>query len=270
MPIVNVPHAELAYDTAGDPKNPAILFIHAGVATRAMWDPQFVDLADDHFLVRYDTRGYGESPGEDQEFADRHDVQAVLDAAGVAKATLVGASRGGRIALDACLDAPDRASGLVMIGSTPGGQADGDATAREREMIAEMEAASAAGDFEELVRIEVAFWDLGPTRDVDDVDPDFLARAIELNVGAAHWDFAGLDRPMLPPAVSRLHEVYVPVLAVMGDHDVSEIRIGYELLLAGIPQAEGYRFPDSAHLPSVEHPARFTEVLRAFLAKNGL
>jgi pimeloyl-ACP methyl ester carboxylesterase len=270
MAVIEVPGARLAYDVAGDPSHPAVVFVHAGVATRAMWDPQFDDLASDHHVIRYDTRGYGESPGEDEEFADRHDVLAVMDAVGVDRGTLIGASRGGRIALDALLDAPGRVAGLVMIGSTPSGQHDGDATPREREMIAEMEAASEAGDYEELVRIEVAYWDLGPTRDIGDVDPDFLARAIELNVGAAHWDFAGLDQPLEPAAISRLGEVQVPALVIVGDHDESDSRTGYDLLLGGIAGAEGFRFADSAHLPSVEHPERFTARLREFLAKNGL
>jgi 3-oxoadipate enol-lactonase len=270
MPVISVPGARLAYDTAGDPSHPAVLFVHAGVATRAMWDPQFDDLASDHFVVRYDTRGFGESRGEDEEFADRHDVFAVLDAVGVDSATVIGASRGGRIALDALLDAPDRVAGLVTVGSTPGGQHDGDASPREREMIAQMETASEIGDYEELVRIEVAYWDLGPTRDIGDVDPEFLARAIELNVGAAHWDFAGLDQPLEPAAVSRLGEVRVPTLVVVGDHDETDSRAGYDLLLNGIDGAEGFRFADSAHLPSVEHPERFTARLREFLAKNGL
>jgi pimeloyl-ACP methyl ester carboxylesterase len=235
-----------------------------------MWDPQFEDLAADHFVIRYDTRGYGESPGADEEFADRHDALAVLDAVGVDRATLIGASRGGRIALDALLDAPARGAGLVAVGSTPSGQHDGDATPREREMIAQMEAAIAAGDYEELVRIEVAYWDLGPTREVGDVDPEFIARAIELNVGAAHWDFAGLDQPLEPAAVSRLGEVGVPTLVVVGDHDESDSRAGYHLLIDGIAGAEGYRFADSAHLPSVEHPERFTARLREFLATHGL
>jgi pimeloyl-ACP methyl ester carboxylesterase len=270
MPVIKVHGARLAYDIAGDPSHPAVLFVHAGVATRAMWDPQFDDLSSDHFVIRYDTRGFGESPGEDEEFADRHDVFAVLDAAGATSATVVGASRGGRIALDALLDAPERISGLVTVGSTPSGQHDGEATPREREMIAEMEAASEAGDYEELVRVEVAYWDLGPTRDIGDVDPEFLARAIELNVGAAHWDFAGLDQPLEPAAVSRLGEVRVPTLVVVGDHDETDSRAGYDLLLGGIAGAEGFRFADSAHLPSVEHPERFTARLREFLEKNGL
>lgn len=270
MPALEVPGATLTWDVAGDPAHPAVLFVHAGVATRAMWDPQFDDLASDHRVVRYDTRGYGESPGEDLPFADRHDLLAVLDAAGVERATVVGASRGGRIAIDAALDAPARVAALVTVGSTPSGQHEGTPSARELEMVAQMEAASAAGAYEQLVELEVAYWDLGPTRDVDDVDPAFLARAIELNVGAAHWDFAGLDQPLEPAAVSRLGELDIPALVVVGDHDETDSRAGYDLLMAGLPRAEGFRFPDSAHLPSVEHPERFTARLREFLAAHRL
>lgn len=270
MPIVEVPGARLSYDVAGDPANPAIVFVHAGVATRAMWDPQFDDLARDHFVIRYDTRGYGDSPGDDVEFADRHDLIAVLDAAGADSACFVGCSRGGRIAIDAALDVPTRVTGLVTIGSTPSGQAQDGATELELEMLAAMKAASESGDVDTLVRTEVGYWDLGPSRDIDDVDPEFLQRAIELNVGAAHWDFDGLDQPLDPPAVSRLREIAVPALVVVGEHDVTESKVGYELLMAGLPHAEGLRFPDSAHLPSVERAEQFTSDLRAWLAVHAL
>jgi len=43
-----------------------------------------------------------------------------------------------------------------------------------------------------------------------------------------------------------------------------------ELLLAGLPKAEGLRFPDSAHLPSVERAEQFTSDLRAWLAAHAL
>ena len=183
---------------------------------------------------------------------------------------MVGASRGGRIAIDAALDAPDRIAALVTVGSTPSGQHEGEPSDARARAGRAMEAASEAGAYEQLVELEVAYWDLGPTRDVDDVDPAFLARAIELNVGAAHWDFAGLDQPLEPAAVARLHELDIPALVVVGDHDETDSRAGYDLLMAGLPQAEGFRFADSAHLPSVEHPERFTARLREFLAAHGL
>jgi len=271
-PTVVVPGATIGYDVAGPEGAPAVLFIHAGVATRAMWDPQFSALAADHRVIRYDTRGYGDSPGDAVAYAESDDLLRVLDAAGVERAVVVGASRGGRFALDATLAHPERVTGLVMIGSNPSGL-DYDAveySARERELEEAMETAEAAQDVEALVRIEVQLWDIGPERDVDDVDPDFVERAILLNVGAAHWDFAGTATPPAHPAIDRLGELDVPVLVAIGDHDVTDALHSAELFAAGIPGAEVARFPDAAHLPSVEHPERFTGILRDWLARHSL
>jgi len=267
-----VPGATIAYDVAGPPDAPAVLFVHAGVATRAMWDPQFDALAADRRVVRYDTRGYGESPGEAVAYSEVDDLLRVLDAAEVERAVLVGASRGGRFALDAALAHPDRVCGLVLIGADPSGMTDDDIdyTENERELERAMDAAEAAEDVDALVRIEVQLWDLGPERDSDEVDPAFLERAIELNVGAAHWDFAGEATPPEHPAIDRLGEIAVPTLVVIGDHDVSDAKVAAELLTAGIPGAQQERFPDSAHLPSVEHPERFTSLLRDWLTRHAL
>ncbi|AYF97766.1 alpha/beta fold hydrolase [Protaetiibacter intestinalis] len=271
-PVASVPGASLTFDVAGDEGAPAVLFVHAGVATRAMWDPQFDELASDHRVIRYDTRGYGASPGAAVPYSEVDDLVAVLDAAGVSRATVVGASRGGRFALDAALAHPDRVVGLVMVGSNPSGQREEgiEYTPNELALEAAMDEAEAAQDVDALVRIEVQLWDIGPDRDADDVDPAFVERAIELNVGAAHWDFAGEATPPADPAIDRLGEVAVPTLVVIGDHDVTDAKVAAGLLLAGIPGAEEGRFPDAAHLPSVEHPARFTALLRDFLVRHGL
>lgn len=271
-PVVAVPGATLSYDVAGPAGAPVILFVHAGVATRVMWDPQFAELAADHRVVRYDTRGYGESPGEPVPYSEVEDLVAVLDAVGAERAVVVGASRGGRFALDAALAHPDRVSGLVVIGSNPSGMTEEGLVRTESEVELEraMDEAEAAEDVDALVRIEVQLWDLGPDRDSDEVDPAFLERAIELNVDAAHWDFAGTATPPARGAIDRLGEVAVPTLVVIGDHDVTDAKVAADLLLAGIPDAEEARFPDAAHLPSVEHPERFTAILRDWLARHGL
>lgn len=271
-PTAVVPGATLAYDVAGPPDAPAVLFVHAGVATRSMWDPQFDALAADHRVVRYDTRGYGESPGEAVAYSEVDDLLRVLDAAEVERAAVVGASRGGQFALDAALAHPDRVCGLVLVGSNPSGMSDERIvyTENERELERAMDAAEAAEDVDALVRIEVQLWDLGPERDSDEVDPAFLERAIELNVGAAHWDFAGTATPPEHPAVDRLGEVAVPTLVVIGDHDVTDAKVAAHLLLERVPGAEEERFADSAHLPSVEHPDRFTAALRGWLSRHAL
>lgn len=271
-PTVAVPGATLAYDVAGPPDAPAVLFVHAGVATRAMWEPQFDALAADHRVVRYDTRGYGASPGEAVAYSEVDDLLRVLDAVGVERAVVVGASRGGGFALDAALAHPDRIAGLVLIGAAPSGMTEDGIpyTESERALERAMAEAEAAEDLDALVRIEVQLWDLGPERDSDEVDPAFLERAIELNVGATHWDFAGTATPAAHSAIDRLGEVTVPTLVVIGDHDVTDAKVAATLLTEGIPGAEQARFPDAAHLPSVEHPERFTALLRDWLTRTGL
>lgn len=269
-PIAVVPGATLAYDVAGPVDSPAVLFVHAGVATRAMWDPQFDDLARDHRVIRYDTRGYGESPGDPVEYSESDDLIRVLDDAQVDHAVIVGSSRGGRFALDAALAQPDRVCGLVLVGSRPSGYLPGDDewTDAELDIRAAIDTALDAGDLDALVRLEVQLYDVGPERDVDIVDAAFVQRAIELNVGAVHFDFAGTALEPERPAVDRLSEIAVPTLVVVGEHDVSVARTAAGLLLEGIPGAEQERFADAAHLPSVEHPTRFTRIVRDWLARH--
>ena len=271
-PTVAVPGATLSYEVAGPLDAPAVLFVHAGITTRAMWDPQFAALASDHRVVRYDTRGYGESPGESVAFSDSDDLLRVLDAADVDRATVVGASRGGRFALDAALAHPERITGLVLIGTNPSGldRSTIRYTKRERELHAAIDTASEAEDVDALVRIEVQLYAIGSHRDIDDLDADFVARAIELNVGAVHWDFGGTATPPARPALAHLAEIAVPTLVVIGDHDVSDALHSAQLLAAGIAGAELERFPDAAHLPSVEHPERFTRLLGDWLARHAL
>jgi len=51
--------ARIAYDVSGD--GPAVVLIHAGVANRSMWDDQVAALKDGYRVIRYDTRGFGET-----------------------------------------------------------------------------------------------------------------------------------------------------------------------------------------------------------------
>lgn len=271
-PIAVVPGATLTFDVAGPVDAPAVLFVHAGVATRAMWDPQFDDLARDHRVIRYDTRGYGDSPGDASEYSETDDLMRVLDAAEVERAVVVGASRGGRFALDAALAHPDRVRGLVLVGTRPSGDVveDDDLTARELALAEAIDEAFGADDLDAAVRLEVQLYDVGPERDLEEVDAEFLQRAIELNVGAMHVDFEGVATAADEPALGRLEDVRAPVLVVVGEHDLSIVLRAADLMAKRIAGAEQARFADAAHLPSVEHPERFTAVLRDWMSRHRL
>ena len=121
MPHLDVDGATLYYETEGRASKPAVLLIHAGIAHLRMWDPIVPALAEGHFVIRFDSRGFGATTTEDVEFSDRTDARNVLDHLGVERALLIGCSRGGGIAIDLAVETPDRVSGLVTIGSGPSG-----------------------------------------------------------------------------------------------------------------------------------------------------
>jgi pimeloyl-ACP methyl ester carboxylesterase len=271
MPHLDLPGTSLYYETEGHVSSPALLLIHAGVATLRMWDGIVAALAENHFVIRFDTRGYGATTSQDVPFSDRDDAIDLLDHLGIARATVIGCSRGGRIAIDLAVEHPERVAGLVTIGSGPSGFPETELTEAEDALFDELDAAFAAEDWNALQDLEVRLWSIGPNRHEDDLDPAFVAEAYALNrANAAHRGESSTPIPLDPPAYDRLVDIDVPTLVTVGDHDLSVVLIQYAYLLTTIPRAEGCRFTRSAHLPSVEQADQFERVLLGWLAENGL
>lgn len=271
MPHLDVPGANLYWESDGAASAPALLLVHAGIASLRMWDAVVPALAEDHHVVRFDTRGFGSTEFDDSPFSNRADAVAVLDHLGIASATIIGASRGGSIAIDLALDSPERVNGLVVIGSGPSGFPEVELTPREDALIDAIDEAEAAADWARLVDLETVFWDVGPLREHDDVDAAFLQLALELNrVNIRHLDRTANALPLDPPAYERVADLETPALVMVGEFDITPALAQYEYLVNSIPDATGAIFHDSAHLPSVERPTEFLHVLRDWLADNSL
>lgn len=128
--FVEVPGGRLfaASDGAGSP----IVLMHAAIVDHRAWDAMVPGLVDAGFgVVRYDYRAFGASTTDDLEFSNRADLLAVLDAFGIARAALVGNSRGGQIAFDTAIESPERVIAVVGVGAGLGGF-DGALTPEER------------------------------------------------------------------------------------------------------------------------------------------
>src|SRR5262249_15809410 len=117
-----VPSADgvrIAY-TAGGKGEPALLFIHGGLADRTFWAAQLEPLAARHRVVALDLAGHGAS-GRDRKHwtfeAFGEDVKAVADATGLGKIVLVGNSMGGPVALAATRLMPARVVAVGGVGT---------------------------------------------------------------------------------------------------------------------------------------------------------
>ena len=90
-----------------------IVFLHAGVCDRRMWHAVAPRYARGR-TIAYDRRGYGLTRADPEDHAQVADLLAVLDALTDGEpAILVGASAGGRVALDMAL--PARRARLVLV-----------------------------------------------------------------------------------------------------------------------------------------------------------
>ena len=77
------------------------MFLHAGVADRRMWDPQWPALTAERDVLRLDLRGYGESVVRPRgALFTVSDVLDTLAELGIGRCHLVGASFGASVAVE--------------------------------------------------------------------------------------------------------------------------------------------------------------------------
>ena len=113
-------------------------------------------LAERHRVIRYDQRGFGRSPRPEGPYSLVEDLVAVLDAAGLERAALAGASRGGNIALATAVERPERVSALILLGSgLSGAQLDVGWTP---EQIARWERAEEDDDWPAMAELDMEVW----------------------------------------------------------------------------------------------------------------
>jgi pimeloyl-ACP methyl ester carboxylesterase len=269
--FVPVTSSGIAYDRSSSRDHIPLLFIHAGIADRRMWDPQWDALAETWDVARLDLRGFGESGTPPiGPLSPVEDVIAMMDDAALERVHLVAASLGSGVAVEVALTVPDRVASLVLC--PPGGSLLSARTDDLRAFGEEENAALDAGDLDAAVEANIRAWVVGPGRTRADVDPDVVAAVRRMQRRAFEIDqvLEDVDRVELaPPALERLDQIQAPTLVLLGGHDLEATKDAAERLCSGIRHVQRIDWPDAAHLPSLEHPDRFTDLLRGWLSPPG-
>lgn len=146
MPVTNVNGVEIAYETHGDPSNPALMLVMGLGSQLVHWPDELVDGLVERglFVVRHDNRDVGLS----QKFTDfgvpdlgaiatalasgekpdapyfvsdmAADAMGVLDDLGIERAHIMGVSMGGMIVQNMAGEYPDRIKSVVPIMTSSG------------------------------------------------------------------------------------------------------------------------------------------------------
>jgi 3-oxoadipate enol-lactonase len=247
-----------------------VLLVHAGIVDLRAWDDLVPLLVARGFrAIRYDMRGHGRSETGEVEFSNRADIVAVLDACGVGRACLVGNSVGGQVALDTAIEHPDRAAALLTLGASVSGY-EAPATPEEVALFEEMERLQEAGDPAAIVEFDLRLWVDGPGQPADRVPAALRERVREMSRGVADPSrMHGRPIPLRPPAAGRLADLQVPVLAMAGALDVSDVWATALHVQEACPDARAELVPGVAHMIAMEAPALVADRIAELVAGAG-
>jgi pimeloyl-ACP methyl ester carboxylesterase len=246
---------------------PTVVFLHPGVADQRCWSDVMERLARTHTVVSFDRRGFGSTQYEAEPHRSIDDLRAVLDGAGIERAHIVGNSMGGRLAIDFALADADRVASLVLVGaSIDGAPAPAALPSEVEEWAEEIELLEEAAELDAVNELEARMWLDGPSRRHGHVSGRARELFLDMNGRVLRAAPTGeVEGDAETPAWQRLAELDVPVLAVVGAHDLLHIRertIGLGALING---ARTVVLAGSAHVPQLDDPAALSALLAEFL-----
>jgi 3-oxoadipate enol-lactonase len=236
-------------------EGPPVLLLHAGGLDGRMWEPLAERLEDRFMLVIPDQRGHGRTPMPGEPFASAQDTIELLDELGIERAAVVGASFGGRVALQIATNAPDRVAALALLASA---LPEFDRSPELRAFGDEEDALWEAGDIDGMVALNVRTWVREPT--TADLVAEMVRTACELQRGPEPEE---IDLPV------ELGTIPVPTLAVSGGLDFPDFARIADRIAAEVRGAERAEVPDSGHMIALERPDATAALLVPFLQSVG-
>ena len=219
-----------------------LVLLHGFAGTGRGWDPVVGELGRERYTaVAPDLRGHGSQAGARPVGFEA--IGADVLAAAPDRFALGGYSMGGRIALSVALAAPERVSRLVLVATTAGIEDEGD-RAERRAADARLADQLEAGGIDAFADR----WLAQPLFARDDeatqrLARDDIARNESAGLAAA---LRGAGTGAMAPLWSRLGELTMPVLVLVGEHDAKFTAIG-ERLAAAIPGAALDIVPGAGH-----------------------
>ena len=260
---LEVPGGRIAYDVAGSEKADSIVLIHEAIADRRMWDREFGELAKEYRVVRYDQRGFGESPPAETEFSAVEDLKVLVDQLDLRRPLLVGASMGGRIALDFVVAYPGVVRGLLLVSPGFSGMdypmfPDGAFEMDEKASKAAY-GAFTAGKVEEAIEYLRGLWGAA----LSGKELDLFRTMVRENATEVFLERSGQrERPVEPKAASRLSALEVPVHILVGDRDNPAQPHIARYLAEHIPRARLTIVPGADHLLNLTAPSVFDDAVK--------
>jgi 3-oxoadipate enol-lactonase len=251
------------YEVSG--QGQPVLLLHAGIADCRMWNDQFGPLSVEHTVIRCDLRGFGNTPRGTVRFSHYRDVATLLDSLGIENVNLVGASFGGSVAIDFALAFPQRTRSLILCAPAVSGAVP---SAEMLTIDSTEEAFLTRGDLAWAAAFNVRTWVVGPYRQPGDVSTTLQQRVTEMQLHnySIPTPAGAKSVPLEPRAITRLEEIRVPTLVMIGEKDIPSFQSLSEIVAKRIPHTKKIVVPGAAHMINMEQPEMFNHILMDYLS----
>jgi len=257
MATIQTRNLELSFSLSGPQDAPVLVLSNSIATTRDMWAPQLDALTPDFRVLRYDTRGHGESdiPGGPYSIDQLgQDVLDLMDALDVEKAHFCGLSLGGMTGMWLAAHYPDRIDKLILSNCIPHIGNEAMWNSRIAQVLEKGMGDIAAG--------QVGRW-FRPG--FENSDPD-VYHASELGIKQmSAQGYAGCCAVLRDADLrASVKEIVAPTLVIGGQYDLATPPEKTELLAAQIPAAKYIELP-GGHLSNLDAATAFNAAVLQFL-----
>lgn len=257
MAFVEVDGARIHYRFDGPAQAPVLVLSNSLGADLSMWEAQLPSFAEHFRVLRYDSRGHGQSavaPGPYTIERLAGDVIGLLDGLGIARAHFCGLSLGGMVGMWLGVHAPERLKRLVLCNTA--------AYIGPPDLWNARIDAVRKGGMQAIAEAVIERWFTPAFRErspeaVEQVRQTLLATPPDGYIACSEA-VRDMDQRQ---AISRIR---VPTLVIGGLQDMATPPADRRFLAERIPGAR-YVELEAAHLSNIEAADRFTQTVLSFL-----
>jgi len=253
---------QINYELSGRDDAAVVMLSHSLACSLVMWNPQLDALESKFKVLRFDTRGHGDSDAPEAKYTLEllaADAVALLDALGIDAVHFVGLSMGGMIGQNLALDHGNRLKSLTLC-DTAAVMPDEAQPIWQQRIAAAREKGLQDQVDETLERWFTPEYLSQNSPQVALIRRQVLATPVAGYIGCSEA-IRNLDN------LKRLFEIKLPTLIMVGEEDPGTPVAASEAMQERIDGSELVVLPAARHLSNIEQSGAFNEALMDFLLK---
>ena len=254
---------KLNYELSGRDDAPVVMLSHSLASSMVMWNPQLAALESNFKVLRYDTRGHGDSEAPEGKYSLEtlaQDAVALLDALEIDAVHFVGLSMGGMIGQNLALDHGKRLKSLALC-DTSAIMPDEVQPIWEQRLAAAREKGMQGQVEETLER-----WFTPAYLKQNPPEAEMIRRQITATPLSGYIGCSEAIRRL--NNLQRLPAIKIPTIIIVGEEDPGTPVAVSEAMHERISGSKLVILPSARHLSNIEQAGAFNEALTDFLLKR--